>query len=114
MNIYETILIFSATLAENKRKEALHEIVKLINDGGATELKEQDWGRRELAFTMNKVKTGHYYQLVYKLTDVDNTKLMSELTANLRIMDGLVKFQTHKINTKNRKPKRNTTKAFDL
>lgn len=114
MNIYETILIFSATLAENKRKDAIHEIVKQINDGGAMELEEHDWGRRELAFTMNKVRTGHYVQLVYKLADVDNTKLMNELTANLRIMDGLAKFQTHKINSKTRKPKKNTTKAYDL
>lgn len=114
MNIYETILIFSATLPENKRKEAIHELVAILNENKALELEEHDWGRRDLSFTMDKVKTAHFVQLVYKLDKEDVTVCMEKLTANLRIMDTVAKFQTHKIFTTHRKPKRNTSKAYDM
>lgn len=104
MRKYETILILRPELTEEQMNEEVKKVEAFIQDKGARDLKVEEWGRREIAFEMQKVRHGWYVCLKYAS---DNSGLNEELTRSLRINDSYLKFQTHRLNDKVRKFKGN-------
>jgi len=62
---YETVVVFDGSLPEDtiqKEQKQLEEFFK-----GNSEFEKTDvWGKRVLAYTINKKKTGHYMVFYYK------------------------------------------------
>lgn len=104
MRKYETILILRPDLTEEQMNEEVKKVEAFIQDNGARELSVEHWGRREIAFEMQKVRHGWYVCLKYTS---DNSALNDELIRVLRINDAYLKFQTHRVNEKVRKYKGN-------
>jgi small subunit ribosomal protein S6 len=66
MNIYETVVILNPSLNEDELKSATSKLKDLITGSGGEILKVDVWGKRKLAFEMNKQKFGYYVFLLYR------------------------------------------------
>lgn len=64
MRIYELILVLRASLSETEKKKVLDNIKKLLKDLKIT--KEDEWGKKELAFKIKKEKEGNYLALSFE------------------------------------------------
>lgn len=63
MRTYELTYIVDPRTSEEEA-EALHETVqKLVTDGGAEITREENWGRRKLAYPIDKQSEGRYMLL---------------------------------------------------
>lgn len=87
---YETIYIMRPDIdAESAEKTGLRvqEVVTREN-GRLTQV--ELWGRRRLAYDIAKHKRGVYVYLKY----LGNGRVVSEVERNLRLSDGVIKYQT--------------------
>lgn len=59
----------------------------MINDGGGTIHRLEDWGRRQLAYPINKIHKAHYI-----LMNVEcGNAILEELTTNFRYNDAILR-----------------------
>lgn len=63
MKKYEIMFIVKPTLEEAAIKKVFEDIKKMLTETGATVLKEQEMGQKELAYEIKKHKTGYYFLL---------------------------------------------------
>ena len=87
---YETTFITRAELSDDNLK-ALHE--RLIGIVGAYKgqlVLNEDWGKRKLAYPIQKEQRGHYTYLAYTGTG----DIVHEIERNLRLHDHVLRFLT--------------------
>lgn len=61
---YETIVIFKATLSEEETAAQVEKVKALIAENGTLDAIDE-WGKRRLAYPINKQNEGYYVQLNY-------------------------------------------------
>ena len=89
MNKYESIIILSSLISDEKRKEVVDKITTFLNEkSNLTET--QDLGKRKLAYEINKQKEGHYYIFEFET----NSETITELERLYRISDEVMRFIT--------------------
>ena len=89
MNKYESIIILSSLISDEKRKEVVGKITTFLNEkSNLTET--QDLGKRKLAYEINKQKEGYYYIFEFET----NSETITELERLYRISDEVMKFIT--------------------
>ena len=94
MRIYELIYIVKPDLLEEE-VEAVAEMVKdAIESGGGTIDKVDKWGKRRMAYRVQKYQDGIYALVQYTTED---SKLPKELERRLRVADPVIKFMTVRI-----------------
>ena len=64
MNRYEIMFIVKPTLEEANIKKSFEDMKKLLTDNKANILEEKEMGQKELAYEMNKFKTGYYFLFI--------------------------------------------------
>ena len=87
MNPYEIMLLLDAELAEERQNEILARIKELVETRGGSWQSEDAWGRRKLAFEIEKKGEAFYYLLLF---DCD-AETLDELTRVLKITDGVLR-----------------------
>lgn len=102
MRKYQTVVIFSPALSEIQLRGEVAKVRDLLATNGATEIAIENWGKRELAFRMNKERFGTYLHFGYQS---DNHGVVEELQRVLGISDGVLRYQTHNMSFKKRKVK---------
>jgi small subunit ribosomal protein S6 len=100
MRNYEAIIILDPSIAENARKDLSDKIQSVITQAGGSEVTLEDWGRREMSFAINKERFGHYQRYLFKS---DQSECNANITAALRITEGVFRFQIHLMDVKKRK-----------
>ncbi len=63
MNVYETIVIFNASLNDEATEAVIAKVSELITGNGGTVLKTDVWGRRKMSYEINKQTRGNYVML---------------------------------------------------
>ena len=58
---YEIMFIVRPNLEEDKVKEVAKNFEKVLSDNGAKVTSSKDLGQKELAYEINKHKTGYYF-----------------------------------------------------
>jgi len=58
---YELMVIYSPKLNPDLAKAANEKVLSIITDGGGEVIKVDDWGKRILAYPINKVSEGYYF-----------------------------------------------------
>ena len=101
---YETIVVFKPDLTESQIKEEEKKIENLLKSEGGSSITVEPWGRKDIAYLVQKCKTGNYVCFRYESTKSDTVK---NLTGVLRIADAVIKFQTHRHSDRVRKFKGN-------
>ena len=72
MKNYEIMFIVRPTLSEDEIKKVASSFEKVLKDNGASEIKVEEMGQRELAYEIKKLKSGHYFVLNFE-TDNENS-----------------------------------------
>jgi small subunit ribosomal protein S6 len=58
---YEVVIVVSPALEEERVEAILERMRRLIDDRGGTITKEEHWGFRRLAYSINEFREGNYF-----------------------------------------------------
>ena len=87
MGFYETTYILHPALQEGRLNDIVKTIQKKAEALGAEILYSDNWGRKKLAYLIDKEKYGTYIFLQYKLSELSNLKeLSSEFAHNPNVL----------------------------
>ena len=87
MGFYETTYILHSALQEGRLNDIVSAIENKIKTLGAEILYSDNWGRKKLAYLINKEKYGTYIFLQFKIQNSDQlTELSSEFEHNPNIL----------------------------
>lgn len=108
MRDYELVVVFKPTFTEAELKENLEQVKNFITSNGGEIYNITDWGRRELAYPIQKFNTAYYYIINYR---TDNNQLPPKLEYNLRINEDIIRFLNFRVKVKKENEKSNTTEV---
>ena len=63
---YETVFIATPVLSDTQMKEAVAKYTQLIRDNGGEIVYEEDWGLKQLAYSIQHKTSGFYYLIEFK------------------------------------------------
>ncbi len=87
MRRYETIFIASPTLTDEQAEELVRQFEGIIAEQGGELLKTEKWGRKKLAYEVQKFSEGYY-----TLFDMNaGSNLIAELERRMRNHDSVIK-----------------------
>jgi len=86
MQQYETVIILTPLLSVETAKEAVAKFTKILTDGGAEIIQEDNWGLRKLAYPIEKKTTGYYHLTEFKAPGELINKLEIEYRRDERVM----------------------------
>jgi len=84
---YEILLLLDPELAEEKQAEAVDRLRTLIEQGGGTLERHDVWGRRKLAYPIDKKEEGVYHLLSF----TSSSETLDELSRVLKIDDDVMR-----------------------
>lgn len=87
MKKYETIFVIDATLEDEKIQEIIGRVKSLVEESAQFE-KMDEWGKKRLAYEVNKQKEG-YYTLMHFSAEPD---FPVELERIYKITEGVLKY----------------------
>lgn len=87
MNDYELTMVLDPDLTSENQKKLLEKFKKLIEDGKGKVEKQDDWGKKELAYPINKKKNGAYFFWEIK-TSADGIR---QVDKKLKVEDGIMR-----------------------
>jgi len=87
MTEYEILLLLDPELAEEKQAEAVDRLRTLIEQGGGTLERHDVWGRRKLAYPIDKKEEGVYHLLSF----TSSSETLDELSRVLKIDDDVMR-----------------------
>ncbi len=87
MRKYETIFILQPSMDEESVKANIEKFKGVIENGGGTVDNVDFWGKRKLAYEINKVGEGFYTLINFSA----NPELPKELDRVFRITDGVIR-----------------------
>ncbi len=90
--LYEGMFIISAQLSDEARQKALDRVTESIQSRGGEIHKIHEWGRRKLAYTIEKRRDGYYYLVYFSL----GTKHVKEIWHDYHLNEDLIRFLTLK------------------
>lgn len=93
---YELTYIINPVLEEDKFKEAVDKVNKLIEDNGGEILEIDEWGIRQLAYEIDGKSNGYYVNLYFKAP----SEAIEIVERNMRISDDIMRYLTLKFDTK--------------
>ena len=88
MNKYEIGVIFRPTLEEDALKSELERVQDLITRFGATIEKVDEWGRRKLAYEIDKQTEGIYYFITFSAEGT----VPAEIESRIRIYENVIRY----------------------
>lgn len=87
MKDYELFLVLSMNLGEEGREAILNKFCEIIKKDGKVD-KIDKWGKRRLAYSINKEHDGFYVLVNFKST----SEIPAEITRIARISSGLLRY----------------------
>ena len=88
MNKYELALIVNAKIEDEERAQVVERAKEYITRAGGTVTDVDDWGKKRLAYEIQKMREGFYYFIHF---DGEPTSPAS-IEENVRIMDNVLRF----------------------
>ena len=85
-NAYETVVVISAKLGEEAISELVQKFKELIEKNAKLD-KVDEWGKRKLAYEINKETEGYY--VLFEFTS--ETSFPAELDRIYKITDGILR-----------------------
>jgi small subunit ribosomal protein S6 len=87
VNEYEILLLLDPELAEERQTDLVGRLRALIEQGGGTFERHDVWGRRRLAYPIDKKEEGVYHLLSFTATP----ETLDELSRVLKIDDDVMR-----------------------
>lgn len=87
-NKYEITVILNPNLDDEALKAEFEKVCGIITRFGGEVEKVDDWGKRRLAYEINKINEGFYYFI----TVTADAAAPAEIESRLRIMESMVRY----------------------
>ena len=88
MNKYELALVVSAKIEDDARTATVEKAKEYITRAGGTVTEVEDWGKKKLAYEIQKMKEAYYYFIQF---DAEAT-VPAELEEKLRIEESVLRY----------------------
>ena len=88
MNKYELAVVLNVKLEDEERAAAIEKITNYITRFGGTVTNIDEWGKKRLAYEIQKMKEGFYYFIQF---DGDSTT-PNELESPIRIIEPVIRY----------------------
>jgi small subunit ribosomal protein S6 len=95
MRIYEVIFILKPELPEEEIDQVIEVVKNTITSDGGTIDKVDKWGKRKLAYRVQRNTEGYYVLVQYSLEG--KAAVAKEVERRLRVSDPVIKFLTVRI-----------------
>ena len=86
MQQYEIVIVLTPLLSVEVAAEAIAKYSKILTDGGAEIVQEDNWGLRKLAYPIQKKTTGYYHLTEFRAPGDLINKLEVELRRDERVL----------------------------
>ena len=94
MNKYELVVVVSAKLEEEERAAEIEKVSNLVTRFGGTITDVEEWGKKKLAYEIQKMSEAYYY---FTHFDTDNTDCPNEIEDQIRIMENVIRYLCVKV-----------------
>jgi len=91
--LYDLLLLLSGDAPEEQRTRVLSVVESAIASGGGQVERNDDWGRRPMAYQIRHQPEAEYHLLQFRAPG----SLIEELSHTLRITDGVLRFRVIKV-----------------
>lgn len=88
MNKYELAVVLSVKLEDEERAAAIEKVKEVITRFGGTVTSVDEWGKKRLAYEIQKMKEAYYYFISF---DAEST-VPAEIESRVRIMDNVIRY----------------------
>ena len=96
MNKYELDVVVSEKIEDEERDAVVDKCKALIERFGGTITNVDDWGKKRLAYEIQKMKEGFYYFIQFEA----ESSAPAEIESRIRIMDNVLRYLVVKNETK--------------
>ena len=88
MSKYELCVVISTKVEDDERSATLDKVKALVERFGGTISDIDEWGKKRLAYEIQKMKEGYYYFIHF---DAETTA-PAEIESRIRIMDNVIRY----------------------
>lgn len=88
MNKYELALVVNAKIEDDARAAVVEQAKEYITRLGGTVTEVEDWGKKRLAYEIQKMKEGFYYFIKFDA----EASVPAELESRVRIMENVLRY----------------------
>ncbi len=90
MELYESLFIIRPSLTDPDTAALIDKMKGVAEKSGATLLKQENWGRKKLAYEVKRERKGTYVYFYFKAPG----SVVGELERAYRLEDSIIKFLT--------------------
>ena len=88
MNKYELALVVNAKIEDEARVATVDKVKSIIEQFGGTITNVDEWGKKKLAYEIQKMKEGFYYFIQFD----SDANCPAEVEQRVRIMESVIRF----------------------
>ena len=88
MNKYELALVVNAKIEDEARNKVVEDVKSLVTRFGGTITDVEEWGKKKLAYEIQKMSEGFYYFILF---DAESTA-PGEIESRIRFMENVLRF----------------------
>lgn len=88
MNKYELTVVVNAKIEDDVRVATVEKVKEYVARYGGTVTNVDEWGKKRLAYEIQKMKEGFYYFIHFE----SETTTPAEIEQRIRIMDGVIRY----------------------
>ena len=88
MNKYELAVVVNAKIEDDDRVATIEKVKEYITKFGGTITNVDEWGKKRLAYDIQKMREGFYYFIQF---DADET-VPANVEKSVRIMENVIRF----------------------
>ena len=88
MNNYELALVVNAKIDDEARTQTVETVKELITRFGGSITNVDEWGKRKLAYEIQKMREGYYYFIQFD----SDANAPREIEDRLRIMENVIRY----------------------
>lgn len=96
LRCYESVVVFVPELEAPQLEEQINWVKGLLEGGGAQLLEIENWGRKRLAYEIEKRKEGNYVLFRFKAPGA----LVGDLERNCRLNGNVIRYLTVRLKDK--------------
>ena len=89
MNKYELAVVVSARIEDEERAAVVDKCKALVERFGGVITEVDDWGKKRLAYEIQKMKEAFYYFIQFESED---SNCPNEVEAHIRIMEPVIRY----------------------
>ena len=88
MNKYELAVVVNAKIEDDERAQVIEKVNALITRFGGNVTDVEEWGKKRLAYEIQKMKEAYYYFIHFESDSV----CPNEVEKRIRIMDNVLRY----------------------